>query len=344
MKAINIQSYTSTPSTLLPTTVPTPRPSPSTPLLIRITHCSPQHADLLHAQGAHQNNNAKRGWCHPPFVLGYDFAGVVAAIHPAASTGGLQRGDRVFGASIGAFAEYVAVTASAVRKVPVGVSSAAACAMAGQAVSYAAVVHVARVRAGETVLVSGASGGLGSACCAVATAVGARVFALTGDEGKAGVMRRDGGVDGVVVLDGGGKWVGEVKKATEGRGVDVVLDNTGMVDDALRCLAYGGRVVVLGFAARKGVMEGVKMDKLLLKSATVTGYRFGESGRREPGVLEEIWKGYVGMMESGKLKPILYGNYRGLDDVGRALGDLEARKVYGKIVIKVSDPEENAKL
>jgi NADPH2:quinone reductase len=119
-----------------------------------------------------------------------------------------------------------------------------------------------------------------------------------------------------------------------------VLDNTGMVNDAIRCLAYMGRIIVLGFAARKGVMEGVKMNKLLLKSATVTGYRFGESGRRNPELLEEIWKGYLGMMESRKLKAILYGKYKGLDDVGRALGDLAARKVYGKIVITVEVPEE----
>ena len=73
--------------------------------------------------------------------------------------------------------------------------------------------------------------------------------------------------------------------------VDVVLDNTGMVNDAIRCLAYMSRIVILGFAARKGVMESVKMNKLLLKSATVVGYRFGESGRRKPDELARIWEG-----------------------------------------------------
>lgn len=309
---------------------------------MRITHCSPQHADILHAQGTHQNNNAKRGLCQPPFNLGYDFAGIVADVHPEPiqGTGGLKKGDRVFGASIGAFAEYVAVKAATVRKVPADVSSEAACAMAGQTVSYAAVVHVTKIQPGETVLVSGASGGLGSACCMIAKAVGARVFALTGDEGKAEAMRADMDVDGVVVLDGEKQWIDEIKELTGGNGVDVVLDNTGIVNDCIRCLAYGGRILVLGFAARKGHMERVKMNKLLLKSATVTGYRFGESGRRNPEMLEDIWKGYLGMMENGMLKPILHGSYRGLEDVGRALGDLEARKVYGKIVVKVSDLEE----
>ncbi|KAK1062225.1 hypothetical protein LTR12_010061 [Friedmanniomyces endolithicus] len=339
MKAIHIPTYTPDPSTLQPSYIPTPTPK-ADELLIRITHCSPQHADILHAQGKHQNNNVKKGWCFPPFTLGYDFAGVVHTLPSGGGDGvasGLRKGDRVFGAAIGAFAEYICVKRSAIRKVPAGLSNETACAMVGQAVSYASVVRIAKVQPGETVMVSGASGGLGGAC-------GARVVALVGDEGKAATMRGSLGVDAVVVMGEGGAWMGEVMEFTGGKGVDVVLDNTGMVDDALRCLAYFGRIVILGFAARKGVMEEVKMNKLLLKSATVVGYRFGESGRRFPKELEEIWDGYLGMMQEGRLKPLLYGRYDGLESVGRALGDLAARKVYGKIVVKVSDEEETAKL
>ncbi|KAI7613761.1 hypothetical protein KC319_g20014 [Hortaea werneckii] len=91
-------------------------------------------------------------------------------------------------------------------------------------------------------------------------------------------------------------------------------------------------------------MEDVKMNKLLLKSITVTGYRFGESGRRYPEELQRIWDGYLSMMKSGQLKPLLYGKYQGLKDVGRALKDLAERKVYGKIVIKVAVDVENARL
>ncbi|KAK0874240.1 hypothetical protein LTR87_011589 [Friedmanniomyces endolithicus] len=348
MKAIHIPTYTPDPSTLQPSYIPTPNPK-ADELLIRITHCSPQHADILHAQGKHQNNNAKKGWCFPPFTLGYDFAGVVHTLPPSGAAGvagGLKKGDRVFGAAIGAFAEFVCVKKGALRKVPDGLSNETACAMVGQAVSYASVVRIAKVQPGETVMVSGASGGLGGVCCMVAKACGARVVALVGDEGKAALMRESLGVDAVVVMreGGGGGWMGEVMEFTGGKGVDVVLDNTGMVDDALRCLAYFGRIVILGFAARKGVMEEVKMNKLLLKSATVVGYRFGESGRRFPKELEEIWDGYLGIMQEGRLKPLLDGRYDGLENVGRALGDLAARKVYGKIVVKVADEEETAKL
>ena len=342
MKAILIPEFVPDPSTLQPSDVPTPSPK-ADQYLIRVTHCSPQHADILHAQGKHQNNNAKRGWCFPPFILGYDFAGVVHSL-PSDGKSDLKNGDRVFGAAIGAFAEYVCVTGKAIRKIPNGLSLETACAMSGQAVSYASVVNVAKVQPGETVMVSGASGGLGSVCCMVAKVKGAKVIALAGDEEKAEAMRRDMDVDLVVVMDEGGKWMEQVTKFTDGQGVDVVLDNTGMVNDAIRCLAYFGRIVVLGFAARKGVMEDVKMNKLLLKSATVVGYRFGESGRRYPEVLEEIWDGYLGLLKSGEMKAMIYGKYEGLADIGRALKDLHDRKVYGKIVVKVADADEIAKL
>lgn len=340
MKAILIPEFLSDPSTLRTSTVPTPTPK-ADEVLVRITHCSPQHADILHAQGKHQNNNAKRGWCFPPFVLGYDFAGVVQST-PTHTKTGLKAGDRVFGAAIGAFAEFNCVRESAIRKVPDELSNEAACAMSGQAVSYAAVVNVAKVKSGETVMVSGASGGLGSVSCMVSKALGARVIALAGDHEKADLMRRKMDVDLVVVKDG--DWIRQVLDFTNGEGVDVVLDNTGMVNDAIRCLAYFGRIVILGFAARKGVMEDVKMNKLLLKSATVVGYRFGESGRREPGELQRIWDGYLDMLRTGRLTPLLYGKYDGLDDIGRALGDLADRKVYGKIVVKVASIQETARL
>ncbi|KAK5113680.1 hypothetical protein LTR62_003307 [Meristemomyces frigidus] len=341
MKAIVVQEFVANPSTLVPISISSPIPNVNQ-YLISITHCSPQHADILHAQGKHQNNDSKKGWCFPPFILGYDFAGVIQTVPSDGSSHDLRKGDRVFGAAIGAFAEYICVTASSIRKIPEGLSNETACAMSGQAVSYAAVVNIAKVGKEDTVLVSGASGGLGSVCCMVAKALGAKVIALAGDEQKAEYMRRDMGVDRVVVQKG--DWIEQIVTFTDGRGVDVVLDNTGMVNDAIRCLAYFGRIVILGFAARKGVMEEVKTNKLLLKSATLVGYRFGESGRRYPDEMQRIWDGYLGMLQDGRLKPILFGRYQGLQSVGRALGDLAGRKVYGKIVVGVTDIEDVAKL
>lgn len=352
MKAIYLRDFVPDPSTLQPSEIPIPKPSRPDEVLVRISHCSPQHADILHAQGKHQNNNRKKGWLFPPFVLGFDFAGVVVSTNQPATNNNskngtahaFHRGDRVFGASVGAFAEYICVRAASIRKIPATLTNLTACAMSGQAVSYAAVVNIARVQAGETVLVSGASGGLGSVCCMVAKALGARVIALTGEKGKVGWMKEKMGVEDVVVMDRGSSWTEEVSRLTGGKGVEVVLDNTGMVNDGIRCLAYFGRIVILGFAARKGVMEEVKMNKLLLKSATVIGYRFGESGRRYPDELERIWDGYFSMLEKGTIQPILSGRYDGLESVGRALEDLHARRVEGKVVVNVADEQELAKL
>lgn len=340
MKAILVPSFVSDPSTLKPAQVPLPQPKAGE-YLVRVTHCSPQHADILHAQGTHQNVNAKKGNVHPPFVLGYDFAGIV---EQAPQNGNLQKGDRVFGASIGAFAEYVTVKANHVRKIPEGLSSKVACAISGQAVSYAAVVHVAKVKRGETVLVSGASGGLGSACCMFAKALGARVIALAGDERKAADMRRDMDVDRVIVVSEDDTWMKQVLEFTDGKGVDAVLDNTGMVNQAIKIVTYGGTIVILGFAARHGVMEEVKMNRLLLKGITLVGYRFGESGRRFPQELEEIWDGYLRMLVEGKIQPLLYGQYDGLESIGHALKDLAERKVYGKIVVSVESTSGKCRL
>ncbi|KAH9843253.1 quinone oxidoreductase-like [Teratosphaeria destructans] len=344
MQAIHISpDFATDVSSLLPSDVP--KPSPETnEFVIRITHCSPQHADILHAQGKHQNNNRKKGWCFPPFILGFDFAGTIESLPEDEAGGVFRKGDRVFGASIGAFAEHICVPKERIRKIPDGLSAETACAMSGQAVSYASVVNIAKVQSDETVMVSGASGGLGSVCCMVAEAVGARVIALAGDESKASHMRRESNFDYVIVLDAEGKWKEDVMRFTDGKGVDVFLDNIGMVNEGLRCMAYFGRIVILGFAARKGVMEDVKMNKLLLKSITVTGYRFGESGRRHPDELQRIWDGYLEMLASGRLRPMLYGKYDGLKDVGRALKDLEERKVYGKVVISVAAQQDCAKL
>lgn len=298
--------------------------------------------------------NAKKGNVHPPFILGYDFAGTVEEVPSSSSSSAssssdqsdnhqLRKGDRVFGASIGAFAEYIAVSANRVRRVPEGVSNRVACAVSGQAVSYAAVAHVAKTKAGETVLVSGASGGLGSACCMVAKALGARVIALAGDERKAAEMRRGMDVDLVVVFGSEG-WKEGVLEFTGGEGVDAVFDNTGMVNEAIRCVAYGGTIVILGFAARHGVMEEVKMNRLLLKGVTLVGYRFGENGRRFPRELEQVWDGWLRMLAEKKLEPLIYGRYDGLQSIGRALDDLAQRKVYGKVVVSVNTDEERARL
>jgi NADPH:quinone reductase-like Zn-dependent oxidoreductase len=269
MKAIAIKRFVDSYADLQVSEVPPPSlNNPDEILLVNITHAGLNHVDLLYARGKHQNNHS--GLVAPPFILGLEFAGVVAS---APTKSRFRAGDRVWGSGVGAFAEQIAVKESALQLVPDGWSldDAAGLGAATAPVSYGALVHVAKVRKGETVLVHAAAGGLGVVACQIARATGARVIATVGSVEKADVVRTLG-VDAVVRYDGP-HWEKEVLKATRGgKGVDVVFDTVGLVEKSLRCLKYGGRVVVAGFAGLEGNMEKLAMNRILLKGAAVLGY------------------------------------------------------------------------
>lgn len=183
-----------------------------------------------------------------------------------------KTGSRVFGGGLGAYAEEIWVTEEAVRHVPEQWTNAAACAVgASGAVSYGALLDVCQVKAGETVLVLGASGGLGVMAVQIAKAVGAKVIAVVGDEEKA-AMVKDIGADAVVDYHNK-NWEDIVRKLTkDGEGVDVVYDGIGAVESGIKCLKYRGRLVMVGFAARNGNMENIRANRILLKSIAVHGY------------------------------------------------------------------------
>jgi NADPH:quinone reductase-like Zn-dependent oxidoreductase len=249
-----------------PKDVTSPKPQPQKALHIRITHAAVTHVDLLYAQGLHQNN---RRHVQPPFILGTEFSGMVI---DAPSTSSLKPGTRVFGGGLGSFAEEICVDEASVRRVPQQWSNAEACAVgASGAVSYGALVGVANVKRGETVLVLGASGGLGVMAVQIAKALGAKVIAVVGDAEKAEVVKRLG-ADGIVDYHDK-QWEDKVRDLTPGKqGVEVVYDSIGAVESGIRCLKYRGRLVIVGFAARGGSMENVRANRILLKSAMVHGY------------------------------------------------------------------------
>lgn len=271
MQAIRIDSFLLSPSfsSLSPTTLPTPKPTGGE-FLVRITHVALQHVDLLYAQGKHQNNNARRGHVHPPFILGIDFAGIVLSVPGKERTSckDIKVGDRVMGSKLGAFAEHICAKKDQIWRVPDNIGNEAAAALAGAAVSYGAVIQMAEVKKGETVLVTGASGGLGIVACQVARALGASVVGLVTSKEKADQLRMQLGVGAVVNRKG---WETEVKELA-GDGVHAVIDNVGVVESSLRCLRFGGRIVLVGFAGRNGVMEEIAMNKVLLKGARIIGY------------------------------------------------------------------------
>ncbi|MGH3360377.1 MAG: NADPH:quinone oxidoreductase family protein [Nocardioidaceae bacterium] len=263
-----------------------------------------------------------------PFVPGSEVAGVVASV-PDGS--GLGIGDRVAAFPLlGGFAERVVAAADLVFALPDSLSYAAGAALPlNYLTAHFALLTRGRMSAGETVLVQGAAGGVGTASIQVAKAFGAgRVIAVTSTDAKAQVAR-GAGADEVVAADG---FKDAVKDLTRGRGVDVVVDPVGgdRFTDSLRCLASAGRLLVIGFTA--GDIPTVKVNRLLLNNIEVVGVAWGAYALQEPGSIGAQWKELEPHIESGALLPPVGATY-GLDDVVAALRDIDERRATGKIVL-----------
>ncbi len=347
MKAIHIPTFLpeATPySSLEPTTITsTDRSSiPSTQVLVSITHTAINHVDLLYSRGLHQNNHS--GLVKPPFNLGLEFAGVVAFV-PQGCKERWKVGDRVWAGTVGSHATEVVVPAASLRRVPdnVSLSEAAGIGPGSAPVSYGALVNCAKIEKGQTVLIHAAAGGLGVGAVQIAHALGCRVIGTVGSEGKKGALIKHLGDKLVGVVDYSGEgWEKMVVEMAGGEGVDVVYDTVGLVLGSIRCVKFGGKIVIAGFAGREGKIEQLPMNRVLLKNAQLLGYRYGESGRRDPEYTESCWRGVETLMREGKLRAVIYKLYKGLESVGCAMEDLQDRKIWGKAVVEVQR-EEDAK-
>ena len=188
------------------------------------------HVDLLYARGQHQNNTHLH---KPPFILGSEFAGIVTSTGTSAASK-FRPGDKVFGSALGAFAEVITIDEKNLHTISEGWSFEEACGLGATAgVSYGGLVEGAKVRGGEWIMITGASGGLGLVAVQIAKAVGARVVAVVGNskyrKEKEEVCRRYGADHSVVLKDG---WEKMVMRVTGGKGMDVVCDSVGVVDQA----------------------------------------------------------------------------------------------------------------
>jgi len=264
-----------------------------------------------------------------PFTLGVDFAGTVRSA-PAGS--GLSAGERVACClPYGGAADVVAVGADSVFALPDALSFEQGAALPmNYLTAQFALDHRAGLRAGETVLVHGAAGGVGTATIQVAKGRGARTIAVVSTSEKADVARA-AGADEVVVVDG---FLAAVKELTGGVGVDVVMDVVGgdLFTDSLRALAPLGRVLVVGFAA--GGIPEVKVNRLLLNNVDVRGVGWGAYAMARPGFMKEQWATLVPLMESGVITPPIGATYP-IEEFGRALTEMGERKTLGKTVISL---------
>jgi NADPH2:quinone reductase len=293
-------------------------------VLVDVRSVGVSFPDLLLSAGQYQLKP------EPPFQLGVDFAGVV---REAPDGSGFSVGDRVACVlPYGGGADVVALGPESVFPLPDSMSfeQGAALPMNYLTAQFALSTR-GQLQRGETVLVHGAAGGVGTATIQVARGYGARVIAVVSTPEKADVAKAAGANEAVLV-DG---FLAAVKELTDGQGVDVVVDVVGgdLMTDSLRALGALGRVLVLGFTS--GVIPEVKVNRLLLNNIDVRGVGWGAYAMVRPGFMRKQWDALVPMMESGAVNPPIGTTYP-LEDVRQALTDMAERRATGKSVLTLS--------
>lgn len=269
----------------------------------------------------------------PPFTLGAELAGVVRS---APSGAHVKAGDRVLGLTMlgGAMAETAVLDAERVFPLPDNVSfEAGAGLLFNDLTVYFALAVRGRLAEGETVLVHGAAGGIGTSTLRIAPALGAsRVIAVVSTEEKGEVARAAGATD-VVLAEG---FKDAVSGLTGGRGIDIVLDPVGgdRFTDSLRSLAPAGRLLVVGFTG--GEIPTVKVNRLLLNNIDVVGVGWGAWTLSHPGALREQWDGLAALLASGALAPPQPQVFP-FEQAAAAVASLENRTARGKVVIRIRD-------
>ena len=304
--------------------VPTPTAGPGE-VLVKVRAASVNFPDLLMTRGEYQFKPPL------PFTPGLDLAGEVAALGEGVT--GWKVGDAVVGgARLGGFAEYAVMDPRALKPKPQRLSFAQAAAYgAAYLTAYVALVRRARVQPGEWVLVHGAAGGVGLACVDMAKALGARVIAASASDEKLKIVAEEYAPDAVVNVTGGFRE--EVKAITGGRGADVIYDPVGgdIFDESTRCIAFDGRLLVIGFTS--GRIPTVSVNMPLIKGFSVMGVRAGEYGRQFPERGREnqdaIWK----MADEGIIRPRVHAELP-LDRWREAFDLLANREVVGKAIIR----------
>jgi NADPH2:quinone reductase len=304
--------------------VPTPTPGPGE-VRVRVRAAAVNFPDLLMTRGEYQFKPPL------PFVSGMELSGDIEAVGDGVE--GWRVGDvAVGGAKTGAFAEFSVMAASQLKPKPGNLSHAEAAGYgAAYLTAYVALVRRARVQAGEWVLVHGAAGGVGLACVDLAKRLGCRVIAASASDAKLEVIEAAYAPDATVNVTHGFREA--VKAITGGRGADVIYDPVGgdVFDESVRCIAFDGRLLVVGFTS--GRIPSISVNMPLIKGFSVVGVRAGEYGRQFPqrGVenRDAIWA----LAAEGRLHPRVHAEFA----LGRwrdAFDLLAHREVIGKAVIR----------
>lgn len=283
--------------------------------------------DLLLTRGAYQIKPEL------PFVPGLEISGVVAAGADPAGPG-LDPGTRVAAiVGFGGFAQRAVAPAALTFAIPDELDfEGAAALLINYQTAHLALVRRGRLRAGETVLVHGAAGGVGSASIQLAKALGARVIAVAHGAHKLAATAAAGADES---LEGDGDWVAAVRDLTAGRGADIVVDPVGgdRFDASLRCMAPEGRLLVVGFAS--GRIPEVAVNRLLLRHLDIVGVNFGGMLPFDQEFAGAAATELFELVRQGRLAPLI-GSRHPLEDGAEALRELESRESVGKPVLVVA--------
>jgi len=302
-----------------------PQPGPGQ-VKLEVAAASFNFLDTLIIRGQYQD---KPGL---PFVPGAEAAGRVVAVGEGVTH--IQAGQTAIAlCGTGAFAEFLAIDAARVLPLPAGFPLDIAAGLAtAYGTSHYALKNLARLKPGETLLVLGAAGGVGLAAVEIGRILGARVIAAASSQLKLDAAKAAGAHQGINYSEA------ELKQAlralTDGKGVDVVYDPVGaqFAEPAIRSLAWGGRYLVVGFAA--GEIPRLPLNLLLLKGASAIGVFWGAWVQRDPAGAAAGFGELMAWLKSGELKPRIHQRYP-LEDFAAGFQALEQRKAVGKVILDV---------
>jgi NADPH2:quinone reductase len=309
-----------------------PLPMPQTgEVLVCMKAASVNFPDLLMLQGKYQFRPDL------PFAPGLEGAGVVDAVGTGVDDSWIGK-SVIVQARFGCYAQAICVPVAQIRPMPMGFSYAQAASFgAAYLTAYVALVRRGALKPGETLLVTGASGGVGLAAVELGKHLGANVIACAGSDEKLSLVKARGAdhVINYTKSDGTlGGFRDQVKALTKGRGADVIYDPVGgdVFDEATHCIAWDGRLLVIGFAA--GRISKLDVNWPLIKGYSVIGVRAGEYGRRDPVKGAENLAILHQMAESGALRPHIHAILP-LCQANEAQALLADRKVVGKVVLEM---------
>jgi NADPH:quinone reductase len=317
MQVVMCEAYGG-PESLVVKSVDAPLPGPAE-VAIRLRARGVSYTDVLRIAGQYHVK------VEPPFIPGGEAAGEIVRL--GSEVTGLKVGDRVLCG--GGFAEETVQAAGSVIKLPDGVCFTAAAAFRSNYTTAYYALQRGRLRAGETLLVLGAAGGVGLATVDMGKLMGARVIATARTPERLAVCQRLGADH---VIDYGHGFREEVKSLTDGRGADVIIDPVGgdLFDESMRCIAPFGRILIVGFTSGRPAVA--KTNHLLVKDAEVIGFTIGALGRLDPLWAQRNLEVLVGWLGAGRIRPY-HSHALPLAQAAEALKLIIDRKVIGKVLL-----------